>query len=647
MSEEAHRTDPFANFALGVCYYPEHWPRETWAGYARQMRELGLRYVRIGEFAWSAMEPAREQWAWEWLDAAIESLAAEGLSVVLCTPTATPPAWLIREYPEILPVDAQGRRRQFGGRRHYDFASPVYRAESRRITSAIAQRYGEHPAVVGWQTDNEFGCHETARSYTPAAEQGFREWLQLRYDTLGELNRAWGTIFWSQEYADWPEIGLPNLTVAQPNPSHVLDFYRYSSDLVVRFQEEQVAILRAHSPGRWVTHNFMRFFSEFDHFRASECLDFVSWDSYPTGTVYYSGLPDEQRLAFARSGHPDLTGLNHDIYRGLKQGRAFWVMEQQAGQINWAPSNPLPAPGAVALWTAHAWAHGANVVSYFRWRAATMAQELMHSGLLRHDESLDRGGEEVAALDISTWRNGTTQAAVAVLHDYESLWVYNEQPHSEWASYWGQMLLFYRALRALGCDVDVRHPDHDLSGYRVIVAPALQLMDAAHARRLEQAAANAALVVGPRTGYRDESGRVHANGQPGPLGDLLGLKLLNFDGLLPGMSVHCAGHEVITWAESYRPTTGSVSHVYDDGPLAGQAAVVTNGQATTIGAWSPALVQAVLRDVLQQAGVETLDLPEGVRVTRRGAQSVWQNFSGSPVTLPDGRALGAVSFRVD
>ena len=213
----------------------------------------------------------------------MQALADADRLIVMCTPTATPPAWLIRKHPEILPVDAkEGHIRNFGSRKHYDHASPVYREQSRRITTEIAGRYGKHPAVVGWQTDNEFGCHDTARSYGPASRDAFRVWLEARYGTLDALNNAWGNVFWSQEYTAWDQIDPPNLTVAQPNPSHVLDFYRFASDMIVEFQEEQVEILRRLSPGRWVTHNFMMHFRDFDHYRAAECLDFVSWDSYPS-----------------------------------------------------------------------------------------------------------------------------------------------------------------------------------------------------------------------------------------------------------------------------------------------------------------------------------------------------------------------------
>lgn len=636
-------------FALGVCYYPEHWPRDRWRTYARQMRELGLTYVRIAEFAWSRIEPERDRWAWGWLDDAIETIADEGLQLILCTPTAAPPDWLIAEHPEILPVGRDGRVRQFGSRRHYDIASPVYRAESRRITRAIAGRYGTHPALVGWQTDNEYGDHDTGRTWSEAARRGFRRWLQERYGTLAALNEAWGAVFWSQEATAWEHIDLPANTVAESNPSHVLDFRRYCSDLYRQFDGEQAAILRELSPGRWVTHNFMRLCDEFDHYPVARGLDFVSWDVYPTGAVEYSRYPVEVKARFARVGIPDLLGFNHDLYRGMSRAGGHWVMEHQVGQINWAPHNALPAAGAVALWTALAYAHGADVVSYFRWKAATVAQELMHSGVLRHDDTLDRGGEELAALELPGRPNRSVRNTVALLHDYESLWMQDEQRHTEGAVYWDQVMLFYTALRARGIDVDVRHPDDDLAGYRLIVAPALQIVGAERAARFASAvAAGARFVAGPRTAYRTPSGRVHEDGQPGPLKDLLGISLLNFDGLPPWLSVRAAGHDVQIWAEAYRLQGADAIARYDDGPLAGQAAATRHGRATAIGAWSPGLVDAILRDELIAAGLDPLPapLPLGLRRSRRGDATIWMNFEPDVADAPGYGPLAPVSFAV-
>jgi beta-galactosidase len=642
----AARTLP-TTFSLGVCYYPEQWPEDRWDLYATRMRELGLAWARIGEFAWSRIEPAPEQYTWDWLDRAIESLANQELGVVIGTPTGAPPPWLIEEHPEILPVDPEGRTRNLGSRKHYDHASPVYRENARRITQAMAERYGQHEAVIGWQIDNEWGESDSTRSYGPVSAVAFRTWLRNRYGSLERLHEAWGGVFWSQEYSDWDQIDPPNLTMNDPNPSHTLDYYRFSSDAIVDFQNLQVEVIRAASPSRFITHNAMGHFGEVDYYKCAETLDFMSWDSYPTGQIDKDLLPDFDPDYWARTGHPDLTGLNHDLIRGLKQGPGPIVMEQQAGQINWAKTNPLPPDGAVALWTVQAWAHGCDAVSYFRWRAAVGGQEIMHSGLLRHDETWDRGGIEVANLQITGAPLDPIPARVVLLHDYESLWISDLQPHAEGWSYWKQFTLFYSTLRRLGADVDIRHVDSNLDGYDVIVAPAIQIIDHRRAEHLASATRNASLVVGPRTGFRQPTGQVHPDGQPGPLRELLGCSLLNFDALRPKMTVTVDDEEVTLWAESYGSERAEVMFRYDNGPLKGQAAVVRNGRAFTVGAFSPILIGRVFAHVLTEAGLDVTPLDDGVRVARRGDRTVWLNFAEDDHRLPDGRTIDPVSFLID
>ena len=634
-------------FSLGVCYYPEQWPRDRWELYATRMRELGLSFVRIAEFAWSKIEPAPEQWSWQWLDEAITTLEAQDLGVILGTPSGAPPPWLIARHPEILPVDAEGRTRAAGSRKHYDHSSQVYREHARRIAQAMAERYGQHEAVIGWQIDNEWGESDSGRSYGPASREAFRSWLSNRYGSLEALNEAWGGVFWSQEYGDWAEIGPPNLTMNEPNPSHALDFYRFCSDAIAEFQAIQIEAIRPLSPGRFITHNYMGHFDEFDHYRNAQAIDVVSWDSYPTGQVDKDLLPDFDAEYWARTGHPDLTSLNHDLMRGLKPSAPVLVMEQQAGQINWSDYNCLPADGAVGLWTVQAWAHGCAGVSYFRWRASVAGQEIMHSGLLRHDESWDRGGVEVANLPIVGAALDAVQAPVVLLHDYESLWISDFQPHAKDWSYWKQFTLFYSVLRRLGVDVEIRHPDADLSGYSMIVAPALQIVDTDRADRLMAAVDGATFVAGPRTGFRQATGQAHSDGQPGPLRGLLGYSLLNVDALRPEMRVQVDDEEVMIWAESYDPLDAEVMFTYDDGPLQGQAAVVQKGRAFSIGAFSPILIGRVLAHVLTEAGIPVIPLDEGLRVSRRGDQTIWMNFNPDDARLPDGRMMGPVSFLID
>ena len=261
---------------LGVCYYPEHWPEAMWAEDARRMRELGIGFVRIGEFAWSRIEPRRGEFQWAWLDRAFATLGAEGLKIVLGTPTATPPKWLMDEYPEIAPVDIEGRPRGFGSRRHYSFSSPVYRRESARIVEAIAERYGQHPALAGWQTDNEYGCHDTILSWGPADLMAFRNWLRNRYQTPDQLNEAWGSVFWSMEVTEFDEVELPHLTVTEASPAARLDFRRFSSAQVRAYDQLQTDIIRRLSPGRWITHNYMGFFTEVVHFDVGDGLEAIA-----------------------------------------------------------------------------------------------------------------------------------------------------------------------------------------------------------------------------------------------------------------------------------------------------------------------------------------------------------------------------------
>ena len=359
---------------LGVCYYPEQWPRALWEEDARRMAELGLTWVRIGEFAWSHIEPRPGEMHWEWMDEAIDVLGRAGLKVILGTPTAAPPKWLVDRYPDILPVDAAGRTRKFGARRHYCFSSRRYRIEAARIAEAMAERYGRHPHVHAWQIDNEYGDHDTVHSYSEEAAIAFRAWLAARYGDIEALNEAWGTAFWSMRYNGFDEIDLPNGLVEEPSPTHLVDYFRFSSDQVRDFNRLQADILRRHSPGRPITHNFMSQNTDFDHHALGADIDIASWDVYPMGGLVNGRLSEADKARYLRHGDPDLVSFHHDLYRAVGRGRV-WVMEQQPGPVNWAAYNQAPADGMVRLWTWLAYAHGVDMVSYFRWRQAPFAQE--------------------------------------------------------------------------------------------------------------------------------------------------------------------------------------------------------------------------------------------------------------------------------
>jgi beta-galactosidase len=629
---------------LGVCYYPEHWPETMWADDAKRMAELGLSYVRIGEFSWSAVEPEPGRFAWGWLDRAVEALGKAGLKIVMGTPTATPPKWLIDRSPDILPYDAHGRPRRFGSRRHYCFSSETYRTESRRITEAFAARYGRHAAVAGWQTDNEYGCHDTVRSYSPAALAAFRVWLRARYGDVAALNEAWGNRFWSMEYRSFDEIDLPMEAVTELNPSHRMDFFRFASDQVVHFNAEQVEIIRRHSPGRFVTHNFMGAFLDFDHFKVCETLDLASWDSYPLGftdSLPMTGFSEAERARYAQTGHPDISAFHHDLYRGVGRGR-WWVMEQQPGPVNWALWNPSPAPGVVRLWAWEALAHGAEVVSFFRWRQAPFAQEQMHAGLNRPDNLLDAGGHEAREvareLGLDWWQEAlrapATPAPVALVFDYEAAWMHAIQPQGRSFSSLALTFAWYTALRRLGVDIDIVAPGANLSAYRAVFVPSLPHVSAAAARAF--AAYDGVSVFGIRTGAKTESFRIPANLPPGPLQEILPIKIARVESLRPGTSrdvlwgnrTYACG----TWSETIEPREGvDLLAAF----ASGSPAFVHSGRRFYLGVWpTRELALDVAQHALSIAGVSTIVLPEDVRVRRRGRITFAFNFGSDSRVAP-------------
>lgn len=604
---------------LGTCYYPEHWPESYWAEDAHRMFGLGLSRVRVGEFAWSRIEPDPGRFEWAWLDRALGTLHEAGLGIILGTPTATPPKWLVDSMPDMVARDRQGRVRRFGSRRHYCFSHEGYAAQCDRIVTALAQRYGNHPGIVAWQTDNEYGCHDTAVSYSGAACQAFRLWLERKYRSVATLNQAWGNVFWSMEYRSFDEIDLPNLTVTSPNPSHELDFRRFSSDQVVQFNRRQADILRRHSPGRDVIHNFMGFFTQFDHHAVGADLDVASWDSYPLGFLEQFWFSRDEKLRYQRQGHPDIAGFHHDLYRGCqKQGR-WAIMEQQPGPVNWAAYNPAPLSGMVRLWTLEAMAHGAELVSYFRWRQAPFAQEQMHAGLLRPDSTEAAGAAEVrqVAAEIAALpEQATKNSPVALVFDYSSAWVTEIMPHGRGFSALRAAFEYYGALRRAGLNVDIVGPEADLSTHALVVVPCLPISDQALAKRL--AAVRGQVVIGARSGSLTPDFAIPPELPPGPLQALIPLKVAR---------VETFHGDPCGWSEEIE---SEKARLVDE-------QVFRHGSVRYI-AFYPAAAQLdeIIRLAAIDAGLLVMPLPEGVRVRRKGSLVFAFNYSSEARTLPAG-----------
>ena len=620
---------------LGVCYYPEHWPEDQWDDDARRMTELGLSRVRIGEFAWSKIEPEPGRYDWAWLDRAVAVLHSHGLGVIMGTPTATPPKWLVDSMPDMVAIDQQGRPRGFGSRRHYCFSHEGYRNAATRIVEAMAGRYGDHPAITAWQTDNEFGCHDTVISYSESARKSFRDWLGNQYQSIDALNTAWGNCFWSMDYRSFDEVELPNLTVTEPNPAHLLDFRRFSSNQVVRFNRAQADVIRRASPGRDVVHNFMGFFTHFDHHDVSRDLDVASWDSYPLGFLEQFWFSEADKSRYLRQGHPDIAAFHHDLYRGCANGR-WWVMEQQPGPVNWARFNPAPSPGMVRLWTLEAMAHGAELVSYFRWRQFPQAQEQMHAGLLRPDSVDDVGAHEVRQVkaDIETiGPAGPPPKSVALLFDYQADWVTEIQPQGQGFSALRMAFEFYTAARTLGLDIDIVHPESPLDGYAMVLAPCLPIVSTMTVEQLCKF--NGGILIGPRTGSKTATFSIPAELPPGNLQSLIPIKVVRVESLPNGWSEPGEGFALRNWLEHIETDL-----VAEETLLNGHGAVYKNGGARYVCGWPDGgLLTRLIEKMALESGVEIRPLPADLRIRRAGDLNFAFNYGPDAVTMPDGEML--------
>ena len=619
--------DTFAR-TLGVCYYPEHWPEEIWAEDARRMVEAGLTWVRIGEFAWSRLEPQPGQLDFGWLDRAIEVLGDAGLKVVLGTPTATPPRWMITQHPDMLALDESGQPRGFGSRRHYCFSHAGYLEECRRIVTLLAERYGANPHVAAWQTDNEYGCHDTVVSYSDAAKSGFQDWCAQTYQSPDALNRAWGNVFWSMEYAEFSEIELPNLTVTQANPSHILAFRRYSSDMVVRFNRAQSEILRKHSQAPLI-HNYMCRILSFDHYDVAADLDIASWDSYPLGYLLDRlGTTEAEQKRYVRQGHPDAQAFHHDLYRSVGQGR-LWVMEQQPGPVNWAEWNLAPLDGMPRLWTWEAFAHGAEAVCYFRWRQAPFAQEQMHAGLLRPDsadapaihEAIQVGRELADMPDVNT-----TQAKVALVFDYPSSWAWEALPQGEDFDYFALVFDAYKALRRAGHSIDILPSSAtDFDGYKLVLLPGVLNLSDSLLTALERFEGTA--IVGPRSGSRTPDFTIPTP-MPPNLPDL-DVTTARVESLPPFAPVPLEQGHFLRWFEHLEGGAKVTRKTAD-----GRPAMMSAGKLHYLAGWpDDAAFDAILADAADAEGLTVLDLPEGLRVRDTATYRFVFNYAPEPVTF--------------
>lgn len=516
---------------LGVCYYPEHWPESLWADDFKRMKELGFTYVRVGEFAWSIFEPEEGTFSFDLFDRAVDLAHEIGLKVIMGTPTATPPAWLTKKYPDVLNVTQEGVTIHHGERRHYNYNSKNYRTLSSIIVTEMVKHYQDHPAIVGWQIDNEFNCERDV-FYSEADHFAFREWAKNKYQTLDNLNEAWGTVFWNQTYSDWDQVYLTRTTnQGSPNPHHALDEKRFISDSVISYAKMQADIIREHTSKQWVTTNGM-FGHLNNHQLTDEALDFFAYDSYPNfGSVIedHSEKPLRDRkwswnLSAVRSISPN-----------------FAIFEQQSGPGGWVTrmGQPSPKPGQLRLWTYQSIAHGSDMVLYFRWRTATMGTEIYWHGINDYHNQPNRRVQEVDIVGQEVGKIGEQiagsefYAEAAIVTNYDNDWdgefddwygPYASKSKNEW----------FKAFQYNHVPVDVFLLTEEttveaLRKYKVLIIPHMAIVEKETADLLAGYVKQGGKVVfGCRTGYKNKTGQTYMMPFPGYLANLTGVTVEDF-----------------------------------------------------------------------------------------------------------------------
>ena len=632
----------------GADYNPEQWPEDVWLDDMRLMRQAGVNLVSIGIFSWARLQSAPDRFHFEWLDRLMDLLAAHEIAADLATATASPPAWLTRLHPSVLPELADGTRYWPGARQAYNPSSQAYRDACATLVRALATRYAGHPALAMWHVNNEYACH-VAADYGDESAAAFRRWLQSRYGTLDELNAHWGTAFWSQHYYDWAEILPPRQTATYGNPGQMLDFQRFSSDQVLDCFRLEKNILREITPDLPITTNFMGAFKPLDYVTWARELDFVSWDSYPE--------PRED---------PAHAAGQHDLMRSLGGGKPFVLMEQVTTQVNWRDRNRLKPPGHMRLLSYQAVAHGADGILFFQWRQSRAGAEKYHGSMVGHRgddtqrcfrESAELGQELSQLAELVDTR---VRADVGILFDYENWWALElpSKPNAD-VRYLEQIGHFTEALFAANVATDFVFAATDFAAYRVIVAPALYLLDTTLATKLEEfVSAGGTLVVSFFSGIVDPSDRVHLGGYPGPLRRLLGVEVEEFECLYADRPNRLATtheglapqYEATLWADVLRSEGAEVLATFQEDFLAGRPAVTRNahgtGTAYYVGTASePAFYRDLLAGILRdQAITGPLTAPAGVELTVRhgdGASYLFVlNHNEDPVELNDPALVG-------
>lgn len=618
---------------FGACYYPEHWDKTEWKHHARLMREAGLNTIRTGDFAWGVMEPEEGKFDFSFLDEAIEIFAKEGIKTILCTPTAGPPKWLVNKY-DILQRDRYGHKENWGSRREGCANSREYRKRSVIIAEEMAKHFADNPNIIAWQIDNEFGCHDSTRCYCENCRKAFSKWLEKKYVTIENLNKSWGTVFWSLQYSSFDDIILPVYNSCEPensqswshNPSLDLEYRRFSSDSWVEYQKLQIDAIKKYT-NKPVTHNFMGHFSDIDYYDLAKDLDFVAWDNYPDNQW---GDSEYEYVSMA-----------HENMRGVKN-KNFIVAEQESGPCGWDTMGSTPEPGQLRLWTYQALAHGGEGMVYFRFKALPYGMEQYWYGILDHDGiprrryyEIQKTGNELKRLEPYILGAKNKYDAL-IVKTYDNLWAHQIKHHAKDFDYRNMLYSYYKANADLNINTAVSVGNYD--NYKVVYMPAYNIVHTDEIEKITEYVKNGGtLVITFRSGTRDVYNNLFTSTLPCAFYELAGIEVEEFTVLRK--PAHITGEiksEVNIWCDILKPMTAQVLCTYTDRYFKDRAAITVNsygkGKVYYIGCdLETTAMKNLIRYISKNAGIKMIEEPHGIEIVQRDNCTVIMNHNNFAV----------------
>ena len=631
-------------FIYGTYYYPDHWPESMWEKDAQMMQDAGVNLIKTGEGAWGTFEPSEGQFDFSWMDRAIKIFAAHGIKVIMGTPSYSPPAWLYAKYPDVGAVDIHGVRYRFGQRQVQNLSSRHYLDAVKRIVTAQGEHYANNPNVIAFSIDNEIGGQF---SYDDQTRADFIEWLKKKYGTIQNVSKTWGGAFWGMELSAWDQVPIP-WNDETPNPTMALDFRRFHSDLTNDFMAMQADILRKVAPSKATTHNGMGMYDDVDYSKLFAPLTFAAWDHYPPY--------DSQKFADYFSGD-----IGNDLIRGSKQ-QNFMVMEQMMGMGAWDKYFTMnPDPPLFRTWSYQAIAHGADAINYYRWRQNWFGTEQLTIGILNWDsyatnryKVVGQMGHELPKIT-KLLQGSTVVSDAAILISPDSRWSFRIQPHTDKFKYNALVLDYYKALRQLRTNVDMVFPQQDFSRYKLIVAPALLIVDKQLSAKLDNFVKNGGtLVLTFLSGFKDENNWDTQTTLPGLLKPETGAAIHDFDPQIEQKQeiVMSDGtrYPAEVWYDILTPEGAETLATYADRYYKGAAAITKNhyGKGTTyyVGTKVPSeeFYQKLMTSALKDAGITPGEVvPYGVQVATRQKenQKIYfvLNYEDKTKTVPMGEKL--------